>query len=548
MQEISENREVVLKGLAINSGKIVADVCLYSVESHLAVKEYRLGSEDAVSREIMRFENALAACSADLEKISRQVKKDVGKSESEIFRTQKHIMNDPLIVNAIRKGIREDRVNVERVISNVYGEYEKKFSLLDDEYMRERSTDIGELRRRLLDNLYNTKPGFQCRGQKHCSRGRNRIIVAAELTADMMVRMNLGSVLGIVTEHGGISSHAAVIARSVGIPAVSGVRGIMDIVECGMILLVDGDDGRVFINPDAETVKRLIPEKKAGEEDVCLLVSPAGFQVMANASIIEDVKMAASVRADGIGLFRTEIEFMRADRLLTEDEQFKLYKSVMDAMPGLPVTFRLIDVGGDKQLPFFRIEKEDNPFLGWRGARFLLGSPDILNAQVRALVRLSAAGRVRIMFPMIIDSVQTARLCDSVREIIVTAGGISENISLGAMFEVPSACMQAGEIFKQVDFGSIGSNDLIQYLFAVDRNNEMVSSDYNPDHPVLWQTLEMLSRTAKAEGKPLSICGEMAGREGVASRLAKTGINSLSVSARLVVRVRNELVKNQLPT
>jgi phosphotransferase system enzyme I (PtsI) len=497
-----------------------------------------------VEREAKRFEDALAACSADLDKIYAQVEKDVGKTEAEIFLTQKHIMNDPIIMSAIRKGVREDRINVERVIADVYRQYENKFSLLDDEYLRERSTDLGEIRRRLLDSLFNTKPGFKCRGQGHCTRGKNRIIVAQELTADMMVRMNLSSILGIVTEHGGVSSHAAIIARSVGVPAVSGVHGIMDLVECGTIVLVDGDEGRVFINPDEDVIRQLVPKEPAEGDSICLLESAPGTEVLANASIIEDVTQAAMVRADGIGLFRTEIEFMRADRLLTENEQYDLYGHVLKLMNGKPVTFRLIDVGGDKQLPFFRIEKEENPYLGWRGARFLLGSPDILAAQVRALVRLSVGNKIRIMFPMVIDSGQLRQLCDSVREIIVTAGGLTENIMLGAMFEVPSACMQADDILRQIDFGSIGSNDLIQYLFAVDRNNDMVSQDYNPEHPVLWNMLRSLSDSAHRANKPLSICGEMAGREGVASQLFDIGIRSVSVSARLIPRVRSELAKH----
>jgi phosphotransferase system enzyme I (PtsI) len=238
---------------------------------------------------------------------------------------------------------------------------------------------------------------------------------------------------------------------------------------------------------------------------------------------------------------------MRADRLLTEQEQYELYSTVIDRMDGRPVTFRLIDVGGDKQLPFFKIEKEENPYLGWRGARFLLGSPEIFGAQVRALVRLSDRHRINILFPMVIDGRQLVALCDGVREIIVSQNGKADNIRLGAMFEVPSACIQAEEIFRHVDFASVGSNDLIQYMFAVDRNNDMVSQDYNPDHPALWEVLSMLSRAAERSGKQLSICGEMAGRQGVAPRLRDIGIHSFSVSAKLVPRVRNELTAAQAP-
>ena len=235
--------------------------------------------------------------------------------------------------------------------------------------------------------------------------------------------------------------------------------------------------------------------------------------------------------------------FIREGRLLTEDEQFDRYKRVLEGIGNKPVTFRLLDVGGDKPLPFLRIQKEPNPYLGWRGARFLLGNRDIFGDQVRALARLAKFGKVRILFPMVIDDRQQKELVDGVRVIFAGIPGAAENIELGAMFEVPSACMQAKLIFKHVDFGSIGSNDLIQYLFAVDRNNEQVSSDYNPWHPVLWRLLEDLVGASAECGKPLSICGEMAGKQGFAARLLDIGIRSLSVSPRLIPQVRTEMME-----
>jgi phosphotransferase system enzyme I (PtsI) len=263
--------------------------------------------------------------------------------------------------------------------------------------------------------------------------------------------------------------------------------------------------------------------------------------VLANVSLIEDVRLAAALKADGIGLFRTEILFMREERLLNENEQFEFYRSVLGYMRDKWVVYRLLDVGGDKEMPFLRIEKEVNPSLGRRGARFLLGSPDIFAMQVRALVRLSRLGKVGILIPMVIDSNQVRRIIDGIRDVTATEDVVADNIRLGAMFEVPSACLSADEILRQVDFGSIGSNDLTQYLFAVDRNNELVSNDYNPEHPVLWNVLQSLSESAKRAGKKLSLCGEMAGRQGIPSNLLSIGITSLSVSPRLIPRVRAEI-------
>jgi phosphoenolpyruvate-protein phosphotransferase (PTS system enzyme I) len=428
----------------------------------------------------------------------------------------------------------------------VFLAYEQEFMKLDNQYLRERASDISEIRRRLLNQLHNLRPGFVCDGQAHCRRGRDRIIVAEELTPDMIVNMHLESVLGFVTEHGGVSSHAAIIARSLGIPAVSGVHGILAKVRCGDKIYLDGDDGTVYLRPDKSALEQMKPAGKMVAEVVRIIRSPAGIEVLANASMIEDVTLARSVHADGIGLLRTEIFFLTHNRLLDENEQFDFYSKVVSAMENKPVTFRLLDVGGDKPLPFLRIEKESNPYLGWRGARFLLASPDIFALQVRALGRVSRISKLKIMVPMIVDAAQAMEFRKRIFEQVSAVGGKPENLSIGAMFEVPSACLMADDIYKHVDFGSIGSNDLIQYLFAVDRNNERVSGDYNPEHPVLWNVLKNLSATAKRMRKPLSICGEMAGRDGIPSKLLDIGIRSFSVSPRYISRVRAEVVEHNV--
>jgi phosphotransferase system enzyme I (PtsI) len=318
----------------------------------------------------------------------------------------------------------------------------------------------------------------------------------------------------------------------------------MRYVKCGDRILLDGDKGTVYLNPSKEIIARLIPPADAASKEAAIALStPAGMEALANASSIDDVLQARAANADGIGLFRTEILFLKADRLLDEDEQYTIYQQAVLGLPGKTVTFRLLDIGGDKPLPFLRIKKESNPYLGWRGARFLLGNPDIFSMQVRALVRLSDQHKLRILFPMVVDAAQQGKLIDAVREIIVTGQGRSENIELGVMFEVPSACLQARELYKQIDFGSVGSNDLIQYLFAVDRTNEQVSDGYDPDHPILWTILRDLVEAARDAGKSLSICGEMAGREGMVERLLSIGIRSLSVSPRLITQVRREMLR-----
>ncbi|MBD3243791.1 MAG: phosphoenolpyruvate--protein phosphotransferase [Chitinivibrionales bacterium] len=530
----------VFNGLSINFGTALAPSCLYSAERHRHVIESTLQPRE-IPGELKRFHDAVDECSAQLDQIAEHTEKAIGKSESEIFVTQKHIINDPKIVEQVETAIKNKKQNAEFAVHQVFKGYEDRFRAIDNIYMRERAGDIGEVRTRLLDNLRNLRPGFICEGQPHCSRGRNRVIVAEELTPDMVVHMDLENVKGFVTEHGGISSHAAVIARSLGVPAVSGVHGLLDHVRCGDRILIDGDTGTVYLNPNRKTVEDLAPRHRHDDHEIEVVRTPAGMQVMANAGMLEDVRLARAVDADGIGLFRTEILFLKESRLLSEDEQYELYRRVVEMMDGKPVAFRLLDVGGDKPLPFLHIEEEANPYLGWRGARFLLGSPDILRMQIRALARASAHGTLKIMFPMVVDSHQTAKLCRAVHEIVGTTDIEAERLELGAMFEVPSALFDARGIFKHVHFGSVGSNDLIQYLFAIDRNNERVSQDYNPTHPVLWEMLTQLSTVASNLDKPLSICGEMAAVDGIPTRLTDIGIRSLSVHPRLVNRVRCEL-------
>lgn len=533
---------LTFKGITINPGRVAAKICLFSVIRRKQVPEYMLADDHQAALEIERFAKARRECSDDLVRIGREVETAIGKAEAEIFITQGHIMNDPRVLEGVTSLVKTERKNIEWAIAKIFGEFEEMMASLDSPYLRERSSDISEVKRRLLNKLSNEQAGFICEGQSHCQQGAERVIVAEELTPNMIVNMNMEKVLGFVTEHGGVTSHAAILARSLGVPAVSGIENIMNKVKCGDTLLVNGDSGEVMLHPDEKTVSALIRVAAADDASHAIEVTPAGMAVAANASTIEDVRQARAINADGIGLFRTEILFVGAERLLSEEEQFVFYRNVQSIMGDRIVTYRMLDIGGDKPLPFLRLKKEANPFLGYRGARFLLGNHGIFSSQIRALGRLSRHGKIRIMFPMIIDADQMKSLIDLSRNALAGADHDSANIEYGAMFEVPSAVLQAREIMRQTSFSSIGSNDLIQYLFAIDRDNELVSRDYNPGHPALWVFLARLSEVARELRQPLSICGELAGREGMPARLIETGIVSLSVSPRLVARVRHEMV------
>jgi phosphoenolpyruvate-protein phosphotransferase (PTS system enzyme I) len=476
----------IFKGASLSPGKSHAPVCMYSSHLHHAVTEYDLKNDEEILRELDRFEASLSAVAGDLEKAGRDVSEKIGKAESEIFLAQKHIMMDPSVLERVKGHIRTKRKNAEHAVSEVYKEFESGFEKMLDEYLKERARDIADIRRRLLDQLKEVSPGFVCKGQLHCRRGVGRVIVTEELSPNMIVNTDFTKVKGFVTEHGGSASHAAIIARALGIPAVSGIHGIMESVACGDEILVDGDSGTVYLHPEALLLKELLPPEGPHAAGAALQKTPKGMEVMANASIPEEIGVIREADADGIGLFRTEFLFIKAGRALTEEEQYAIYSGIASKMEGRPVTFRLLDVGGDKPLPFLSMEPEANPYLGWRGSRFLLGQPGLFATQIRALVRAAAHGKIRILFPMVIDLAQWRRLKSLAEEAISRVNPAGARPPLGVMFEVPSACLQARDILDEADFGSIGSNDLVQYLFAVDRNNEHVALDYNPDHPVFW--------------------------------------------------------------
>ncbi len=539
-------KEIRFKGISVNSGSVLANVCLYSAENYNRAASHKHIRKNSITKEIKRYDKACLKATDDLTNLANSAKDKIGEAESRIFLVQSEILNDPTIKAQIQLEIKDNLKTSEWALYDVFEEYERKLKNIHNPYFSERSSDIIEIRNLLLNKLYDTTTGFQCQGQNHCSRGEDKIIVASELTAEMMVNMNLNRVLGIITEHGGISSHAAIIARSIGIPAVCGVKDIFESVFCGSQLLIDGDTGEVILNPSDESIASLISSKaEDSSEENIIISSPTGVNIYANASLIEDVHNADKFGADGIGLFRTEIAIMRHNRFLNEEEQFNLYKPVLDIMGHRQVTFRLMDIGGDKELPFLNIAKETNPSLGLRGARFLLQNGDIFSTQLRALLRLSNIGPVRIMFPMVIDSQQMETLLSVAREIMASIDTIDENIMFGAMIEVPSAFFDSIKIMEICDFVSIGSNDLIQYLFAVDRNNDLVANEYNPEHPILWNLLEDLGKKAHQVNKPISICGEMAARKGISTRLIGLGINNLSVSPRLIPKVKKEIIASR---
>ena len=534
MQTSTFSTETRLTGLPISGGIVVGKVCRFNENRHSNLAVYRV-SGSGVSREKNRVQRAIDLATDQLGALIEDVAERIGSAEARIFEAQKAILGDSVLARRIVEDIETAGFNAESAVTRVLDAYELRLLEVDNEYIKERASDIGELRRRLLDVLGNINPSLQCSGQQHCQQGRNRIIVTGELTAGMTVELDPDQTVGFVTERGGPTSHAAILARALGIPAVSGVKGVHNLLSCGTELLLNGDTGEVVIWPDEETVARA--RSRRGAVVAATAVGPVPeLAVLANINHAAEVDDAVAQQAEGIGLYRTEFEFLSAGRILNEEEQYERYASVVKAMAGRRVSFRLLDIGGDKQSPFFDLPREDNPYLGLRGSRLLLERADLLRPQARALARASAHGPVDVLYPMIVELEQFVKLkrlfCEAVDDLA------AEDLRHGVMFEVPSACLEARRLLEVADFGSIGTNDLIQYLFAVDRNNELVAYDYTPDRPVFWAVLEQIVAAAAETGRTVSVCGEAAGNLQFLPRLMQLGLTTLSVSPRFIPDLR----------
>ena len=527
--------ETSIKGLPVSKGIALARVCLFNEKRHSNLPIYKVDG-DGVQKEIARFERAVHIAGERLDGIREDVRIRVGKAEAEIFFAQKTILEDESLKARVLELITERNINAETAVTATLDSYEARILELDNEYIKERATDFGEVRRRLLDVLSNMNPGLQCTDQAHCQKGRDRIIVAQELTPTLTVDLDTSHTLGFVTERGGANSHAAILAKTLGIPAISNIADIHSLVSCGTELLLNGYSGEIVVMPSDETVARLRAQHPEELRDPAAAPPVPGFRVLANVNGLVDATLAVNMQAEGVGLYRTEFEFISSGRMLDEDEQYERYTAVLKVMKGKPVVLRLLDIGGDKPAPFLEMPREDNPYLGWRGARFLLAREDLLATQARALARTAQHGPISVLYPMIVDLDQFLRLRSLFEKAIGDLPG--STIRHGIMFEVPSACLDADALLAEADFGSIGTNDLIQYLFAVDRNNELVAYDYDPGRTALWTLMGQVAGAAANNGKELSVCGELAAEPAYISRLLDAGIRTVSISPRLISAVR----------
>lgn len=535
MQTRVRGHEVILQGLGISPGVSSGRICMANDARHRSLPTYTI-QKTQVGREVERFHVAMAVAGRQLDDLIAKVSERVGPHEAAIFAAQKAVLQDPGVIRQILDAIDTEALNAEQAIDRVFGSYEIKLMAIENEVIRSRANDISEVRTRLLDVLGNTRPSLKCGQSGHCARGHHRIVAAVEVTPSMTVDLDAEHTLGFVSERGGRNSHAGILARSLGIPAVSGIDDLLAHINCGTEVIIDGDNGKVIIWPLPETVETYREREIETTRRFSVSEPISTLVVEANISVVRDAQIAMQRRTEGIGLYRTEFECMLSNEMLDEEQQYQRYKEVVSVLDGRPVTFRLFDFGADKPAPGRHIAVETNPCLGLRGSRYLLANRDLVRQQARAIARAAQHGPVRLLYPMIVDAPQFVLLRSIILEAIADLPPVS--IAHGVMLELPSACLMADSILQEAAFASIGSNDLTQYLFGVDRDNHLVATDFQTDHPAFWSLIDTVLVAARRHGRPVGFCGEAATDPKVLRALMSRGISSVSVSPNGIARVR----------
>ena len=503
-------------------------------------------SEDQVEAEVARFYAGREAAVEQLNSIHQRALKSLGEEKAAIFEGHLMILEDEELEEESIDYLRSNKVNASVAASKIIDQQVEMLSEIDDEYLKERAGDIRDIGNRLIKNIL---------GMHIVDLGditEESILVAYDLTPSETAQLNLEKVLGFITDIGGRTSHTSIMARSLELPAIVGTNDVTARVNTGDYLILDAVNNRVYVNPtqaeidELKTLEAKLAEEKAElaklKDLPAVTLDGHKVDVVANIGTIRDCEGAHRNGAEGVGLYRTEFLFMDRDQLPSEEEQFIAYKEVVEAMEGRLVVLRTMDIGGDKELPYLNLPKEMNPFLGWRAVRIALDRREILHAQLRAVLRASAFGKLAVMFPMII-SVEEIRELKSVLETLkaeLRAEGkaFDENIQVGVMVETPSAAVNAKFLAKEVDFFSIGTNDLTQYTLAVDRGNELISHLYNPMSPSVLGLIKQVIDASHAEGKWTGMCGELAGDERATLLLLGMGLDEFSMSAISVPRIK----------
>ena len=537
-----------LQGIAASDGIAIAKVYTLT-EPDLTVTKVTV--EDS-EKEVSRLDDALAASIKDVELIKETALKNLGKEEAQVFDAHLMVLSDPELIGQVKDSITSNKVNAESALKEVTDMFISIFAGMEDNpYMQERAADIRDVSKRILAHLLGVKIPSPATIKDEV------IIVAADLTPSDTAQLNRQYVKAFVTDIGGRTSHSAIMARSLEIPAIVGTKEVTSIAKDGDIIIVDGLSGDVFINPSEEVVAeyRAKAEAFAAQQAEWEKLKDSktytkdGHQVelAANIGTPKDLEGVVNNGAEGVGLYRTEFLYMDSHEMPTEEDQFEAYKAVLEGMNGKPVVVRTMDIGGDKELPYLPLPHEMNPFLGYRAIRISLNEPEMFRTQLRALLRASVYGKLRIMFPMIatLNDFRGAKalLEEEKAKLIAEGVAVSDDIQVGIMIEIPAAAVLAHQFAKEVDFFSIGTNDLIQYTMAADRMNERVSYLYQPYNPSILTLIKHVIDSAHKEGKWAGMCGEMAGDQTAVPLLVGLGLDEFSMSASSVLKTRSLISK-----
>jgi len=538
----------MLTGLAASRGFVAGPVYLFRTTGNDQIPEYRLEPEQ-VQQELARLTDSFTLTRSQIRSLSNELSKRISGDEATIFDGHLMILDDPSFIGSCKERIAKEHFNAESAVNGVAEKYSSIFAAMDDAYLKERAKDVSDIAKRIIRNLLGGADSQSFRVEQPC------IVVADELTPSETISMPKHLILGFATDRGSTTSHASLLARALGIPAVVGLGSLSEIVKTGDLLLLDGSRGKVILNPGRDerlAFDKMVARSKTLEETLeqgklAPGATADGHAVPMLANVDHSTQMTGlySVGAEGIGLYRTEYLWLMMDREPTEEEQTHAYTAAVRALPAnQPVTIRVLDLGGDKMVrgSSSSTHKEANPFLGNRSIRYLLRNPDVFRRQLRAILRASAHGNVRLMYPMVstIEELRAANLelhaC--MEQMRSERLAFDENIQRGVMIEIPAAALIADALAKEAEFFSVGTNDLIQYTLAVDRINETVASLYQPTHPGVLQLIAMTVDAGHSHGLKVSVCGEMAADPVLAVLLLGMGVDEFSMSPNLIPPVK----------
>lgn len=529
---------MVLEGKSVFGGIAIGRLSIYNKKEN-QVKREKITDVEA---EITRFTDAKETAKEQLKGFYEKAVKEVGEVNAAIFEVHQMMLDDLDYVESITNMIRTQEVNAEFAVASTGDNFSKMFAAMDDDYMKERAADVKDISNRVISILQNAENG-SVTGEKPV------ILLADDLAPSETVQLDKSKVLSFVTRHGSTNSHTAILARTMNIPALIGIDFSEDVN--GKMGIVDGYTGKLYIEPDEETMKKYEAKKAEDENKKRLLLELKGkenvtldgkkINLYANIGGVADVANALSNDAGGIGLFRSEFLYLESEDYPTEEAQFAAYKTVAENMAGKKVIIRTLDIGADKQVDYFHMEKEENPAMGYRAIRICLDRPEIFKTQLRAIYRASYYGTISIMFPMIISVKEVKRIKEIVAEVKaeLTAEGIPfKDCELGIMIETPAAVMISDLLAEEVDFFSIGTNDLTQYTLAIDRQNPKLDSFYDSHHEAILRMLQMVVDNGHKHGCWVGICGELGADTTLTSTFLKMGFDELSVSPAMILRVR----------